>query len=367
MFKVVKFLLISILSVIFLFIFIIIRLYAIKIYDTNAQITNLQNMKNIYDNANYESLDESEFTNIDLTDDQIKLNEIKMLATHNSYKKTAVPLGRLFVSLGTGSSEEGRALKYGYQSISDQLHLGVRSMEFDLRLRKTEFQLTHVPLVDNSSVAPNFSLALEEISLFSDNNPNHVPIIILMEIKDDWMILDHALQKMDKEDLIDLDNLLKDKLGNKLYQPKDLIENDKTLKETIQTTGWPSINSLLGKVIFVLHPGSFTNSYYEIDESLMTQAMFIGSYYQDTNKDYASFFVHNELNVERINELVDQNFIVRTRIDSELNYSDENFQLALETNAQILTSDFLVGRSDLDESEIIYFFSNYMIIKKDDE
>jgi hypothetical protein len=99
----------------------------------------------------------------------------------------------------------------------------------------------------------------------------------------------------------------------------------------------------------------------------MTQAMFIGSYYQDSDKDYASFFVHNELNIERINELVDQNFIVRTRIDSELNFSDENFIKALNSNAQILTSDFLVGRSDLKENEIIYFSGNYMVIKKDDE
>jgi len=327
----------------------------------------MKNIKEMYNHELYQEINDDTFINFDVNDESIKLNHIKMLATHNSYKKTAVPLGRLFVSLGTGSKEEGQALKYGYKTITEQLSLGIRSMEFDLRLRKTEFYLTHVPLVDNSSVAPSFDLALEEIKLYSTNNPNHLPIIILMEIKDDWMILDHALQKIDQSHLIKLDNLIKQKLGNSLYQPKDLNEDDKTLKETIQTTGWPSVKSLLGKVIIVLHPSNFTQTYYEIDQTLQTQSMFLGLYEQDEDKEYASFFVHNSLNVDRINELVDNHFIVRTRIDSELNFLSENFDKALLSNAQILTSDFLIGRSDLNESDVIYFNGNYLIIRKDDE
>ena len=46
--------------------------------------------------------------NFELTED-IKLNEIQMLASHNSYKKRGVPLGKLFIGLGD-SFEEADAL-----------------------------------------------------------------------------------------------------------------------------------------------------------------------------------------------------------------------------------------------------------------
>ncbi|MDO9630085.1 MAG: Ca2+-dependent phosphoinositide-specific phospholipase C, partial [Acholeplasmataceae bacterium] len=251
MIKIVKILMIAILSVVVFFILVVFRLFAIKIYDSNVQNAHMKTLASYYASEEFSPVDESEFINFDINDTTIKLNQIQMLATHNSYKKKGSDIGKFFVGLGD-SFEEARALKYGYKNLTDQFESGVRSMEFDLRLRKTQFVLTHVPLVDNSSVAPDFSQALEEIYLFSSNNPNHIPIIILMEIKDDWMILDHALQIIEPKHLENLNGLLKDKLGNNLFTPSDMMETGKTLKETIQTTGWPSVHSLLGKVIFVL-------------------------------------------------------------------------------------------------------------------
>jgi hypothetical protein len=156
-----------------------------------------------------------------------------------------------------------------------------------------------------------------------------------MEIKDDWMILDHALQVIESEDLENLNLLLVDKLGDQLFTPQMMMETGKTLKETIQTTGWPTVNSLLGKVIFVLHPGNFTDMYYELDETLA-----------------------------EIAPLIQANFIVRTRIDSNLVFNQADFDQAILSGAQILTSDFLIGRKDIKTSDIIYFDDNKMIIRK---
>ena len=363
MMKVVKILLITVLSVVVLFLLIVFRLFAIKIYDSTVQNAHMRTLNSYYNSEDYELLDETEFVNFDLSDTSIKLNQIQMLATHNSYKKTGSDIGRFFVGLGD-SFDEARALKYGYKNLTDQFESGVRSMEFDLRLRKTQFVLTHVPLVDNSSVAPDFAQALDEINLFSSNNPNHIPIIILMEIKDDWMILDHALQVIESNDLENLNQLLVDRLGERLYTPNDMMETGKTLKETVQTTGWPSVHSLLGKVIFVLHPGNFTNMYYELDESLLTLPMFIGAYQDGVDQNYASFIVNNNPSVSEISPLVESNFIVRTRIDSNLQFSQDDFDQAILSGAQILTSDFLIGRKDIKTEDIIYFPDNKMVIIK---
>lgn len=363
MIKILKIILISILSVIVLFGLIVLRLFTVKIYDSQVQIRHMKNLIADY-NDDYEPIDESLFYDFDINDESIKLNDIQMLASHNSYKGMSTALGRFFVGLGD-SFDEARALRYAYKNITDQLNLGVRSMEFDVRKRKSSFVLTHVPLVDNSSVAPDFAMALEEIALYSEYNPNHLPIIILMEIKEDWMVLDHALQVIDSDVLIELNELIENKLGDYLFSPSDMIEEGLSLKETIQTTGWPSVKSLLGKVIFVLHPHNQNEAYEALDPTLKTQPMFIGSYADDLDHDYASFVIHNDVDVSSIQDLVNQNFIVRTRIDESLIFDQDRLMDAISSGAQILSSDFLAARKDLKRDDAITL-SGYMIIKKED-
>ncbi|MBU1093472.1 MAG: hypothetical protein KKH01_03325 [Firmicutes bacterium] len=361
MFKAIKILLILILSVVILFIGLVLRFYAIKIIDVNEQIKHVSQLESYYQSSDFTELDDAVFTDFDLSDPSIKLNDIKMLASHNSYKSNGTVLGRFFIGLGS-TPEEAQALKYGYKNFTDQFEAGIRSMEIDIRMRKTEFMLTHVPLVDNGSIAPVFSLALEEIELFSGNNPNHVPIIILMEIKDDWMILDHALQVIGSDQLDQLNNLIEDKLGDTLFTPGDMLESGKTLNETIQTTGWPSVSDLLGKVIFVLHPGNFTETYNELDPTLRSLPMFLGVYPDQISEPYASFVVHNDPDVAAISALVSQGYIVRTRIDADLVYEQANYDAALESGAQILSSDYTIGRSDLGVDEFIYLPNDKMMI-----
>ena len=362
MIRILKILLITLLSVIVLFGLIVIRLFAIKIYDSIVQQQHMKKLEAMYSD-NYQAIDESEFINFDRFDETIKLNEIQILASHNSYKKEGSGLGKLFVGLGD-SFAEAKALRYGYKNITDQLELGIRSMEFDLRKRKDSFVLTHVPLVDNSSVAPNFSMALDEIKLYSSHNETHIPIIILLEIKDDWMILDHALQKIESDELIMLNQLLEEKLGDTLYRPSDLMQEGLSIRETIETYGWPSVSSLLGKVLFVIHPDNFNESYLSLDPTLEDLPMFIGSYEDDLEYDYASFVVHNDVDVDRITELVDQGYIVRTRIDEQLIFDQKRYHDAILSGAQLLTSDFTKGRKDLKVSQTITL-DPYMIIKRE--
>lgn len=363
MMKILKIIMIAVLSVVVLFGLIIFRLFAIKIYDSQVQIRHMKNLIHDYQEG-YEPQDESQFFDFDINDESIKLNHIQMLATHNSYKGMSSALGRFFVGLGD-SFDEARALKYAYRNLTEQLNRGVRSMEFDVRKRKSSFVLTHVPLVDNSSVAPDFAMALEELALYSEYNPEHLPIVILMEIKEDWMILDHALQKMDQDVLIELNELLETKIGDHLFSPADMIEEGLTLKETIQTIGWPSVKSLRGKIIVVLHPNHKNDTYEAIDPTLQTLPMFIGSYADDLDHDYASFIVHNDVDIASIQSLVNQNYIVRTRIDESLIFDQQRLIDAIESGAQILSSDFTSGRKDIKEEAIITL-SGYMIMKRED-
>lgn len=362
--KIIRISLITILSIVSIFGLIVLRLFLVRSFDLNAQQKRLDDLRLYYESSDYQKTDENQFVNFDLSDTNIHLNDIQMIASHNSYKKNGPAIGRFFVGLGD-SFEEARALKYGYKNITEQLELGIRSFEIDIRYRNQKFELTHVPLVDPSSQAINFEMLLEEVYLFSSHQDNHVPIIFLLEIKNDWMILDPLLKDMDQEAFIAFDELIKNQIKDHLFTPSNMILDDQPLKDVIANEGWPSISELLNKVIFVMHPGSYNQIYYEIDQTLQRQSMFIGSYHSDNLEDYASFFVQNDVDQTIIKSLVDQNYIVRTRVDEQLIFNESRYQDALESGAQILTTDFSVGRSDLSPVDYIYLDENKMIIKKE--
>jgi len=202
--------------------------------------------------------------------------------------------------------------------------------------------------------------------LFSTNQEHHIPIIILVEIKTDWMMLDPSLQDIKTDELKLLDEILKDKLKDRLFSPSDMVSDQEILRDKIMTEGWPSVSELLNKFVFILHPGTFEQIYYEIDENLQSQSMFIGSSYQEEYPTYASFFVHNDVDSNIIKSLVDDQFMVRTRIDSNLVFSIDRYQDAMSSGAQILTTDFSIARSDLDDIDVIYLENDKTIIQKDE-
>ena len=358
--KLIKIAIISVLSLVLSFLMVVIYLSSIHFHDLRQQQKHMITLRSSYTSSSFQAIDESIFYNFELTD-TIKLNDIQFLASHNSYKKKGSSIGHFFVGLGS-SRAEAKAMNYSNHTLSNQLKLGIRSFELDIRLRKDQFNLTHVPLVDNSSVAPDLRLALEEFKLFSIHHPNHFPITILLEIKDDWMILDPSLQTIQQQELVMLNELIKNQLGDHLYSPHHLLTDELTLKEHIETHGWPSVTSLLGKIMVILHAGSFIEPYVMIDESLSDLAMFPSVYAHQTENHYTSFIIENNPFDERIFDMVSNHFIVRTRLDSDLIIDLQRREAALLSGAQLLTSDFTVSRTDLKPHQR-FFFENDKTIR----
>ena len=360
--KIAKIISITIGSILLVFIILVVYLSMIRVVDLAKQRGHMQQLETYY-LENDLHFDDAFFTDFDVFDPSLRLNEIQYLATHNSYKKMGSSIGKFFVGLGD-SFDEAKALRYEYHTFTKQLELGIRSFELDLRYRNNQFELTHVPLVDNASVAVDFLMALEEIALFQKHHPNHLPLLILLEIKSDWMMLDPFLQSFDASVFAKLDSMLSDVFQDGLFAPRDMLEDGKTLKETVQTSGWPKLNELLGKVVFIIHPhNTYVPMYYEMDETLQSQNMFLGVYQQQIEEDYASFIVHNDPNPEVIQPLINQNFIVRTRLDANLRIFTNDWESGIGSGAQILSSDFSIGRKDLHPEQVRYLDDLYIMIK----
>ncbi|MGI6615724.1 MAG: Ca2+-dependent phosphoinositide-specific phospholipase C [Dethiobacteria bacterium] len=322
---------------IFSFTGLVIYFSQIRINDIQEQAERMAALRHRYQTS-YTAREEQEFVNFDLIKNDLRLNEIQLLATHNSYKKLGSAIAKAIIWLGNRT--EANALKYHNNNLTEQLDDGVRSFELDLRCRKGDFEVIHAPLMDNSSTCPRFELALEEILLWSLHNPGHIPLVFLLELKGDWMFLDPALHDFTSEELSRLDGMIKDTFGEKLFSPGDLVLPGETLNGAVRERGWPLLKDLRGKVIFILHPGRYTESYLHLHPTFMEMAAFPASQGDDTDNSYASFIVHNDPCVETINRLISENYIVRTRLDCNLIVDEKRFRKGLASGAQILTTDY---------------------------
>ncbi len=290
--------------------------------------------------------DEDRFSSVPL-DDAIPYNNLRMIATHNSYHTEPDALRRFLI--GLVEPEERTKLAYSHRPLWEQLESGIRSFELDVRYSRTLFggeryRIIHAPLVDNRGMNPDLRLALQEIALWSERRPGHVPVVVLLELKSDWMILDPRLKPWDRAALAGLDELITESItADRLFTPDDLRGGADSPGAAIQQRGWPSLGEMRGHIILVLHANDQLDPLYvESDPALTGRPMFTSSSPDGLRPD-ALFVIHNEPIVESIDALVEADLIVRTRSDGDGELVPEVRNRALASAAQIVSTDVPPG------------------------
>ena len=89
---------------------------------------------------------------------------------------------------------------------------------------KIEFKVTHNSFVDNASSAYDFSKALKEIKMWSDNNPDHIPVYIIIEPKS-FVIEINGMKKFSLDYAKELEKVIVNELGDSLLTPKDMLRD----------------------------------------------------------------------------------------------------------------------------------------------
>lgn len=317
-------------------------------------------------------------------DSNIRLNDIRVIASHNSYKKRPDPkvlqfLQRFKRKLGE-EMDPGR-MDYGHVSLSEQFdHYNVRGLELDLyydpkgghyrkrrlnffipglkqridnsEMRKPGFKMLHIADVDYETHYFTFVSALKEVKEWSDDHPNHIPIFINVEPKNDSPG-DHsrtlrllgfrralrfdsvAFELLDKEIFsVFLDS-------SQVFKPSDLRGDYFSVFDRLSKEGWPTLNECLGKVIFIID-GDRDNQYQNSLEAGNDRPMFV---YSKPGSSSTAFVKRNDPvdHEEEIDDLSEM-YIVRTRTDVETIQARDNdyslFESAMKSNAQILSTDF---------------------------
>lgn len=343
---------------------------AIEIPEQQERIAILENA---YKNGEIEPVDETVFFDGDLESELangLKFNELRYIATHNSYQTEAVDeLKKVYGNLSelTFGFVAGNTADFVSETITNQLNCGIYSLELDIETFKRDdeisFTCMHSPNIDMTTSCYDFSLTLKEISMWSDNNPNHLPITIIIEPKELFIPL-KDMKFFNLEYVQAFDKVLREGLGDKLFTPDDMLGDYENFAELRANDGWCEVKDMLGKVLVLLHDCNITDSYIKSDSTLRTQAMFPMMDAEDADDINASFLIINK--PEEVLELGDQlkngRFIVRTRADKFTEVTEERREQAFACGAQIISTDYPV-RTYTRSGDYVVSFGGYKTIK----
>lgn len=263
-------------------------------------------------------------------DDVLRMNQLQALGTHNSYhyrvERPTIP-----------------DWDYDMAPLGEQLRdQGVRALELDIHWDAAtgEFQVMHIPLLDDGTRCLRFHDCLAEIRDFSDENPGHHPLFVQIELK-------YPMQAdATSVDLDHIDQAIRDVFSEDVLVTPAMVQgNSPTLRDAIANQGWPTLGQSRGHTLFFLDcDRDLCLRYTDGNGSIATRAMFPDSVPTD---DFAAVMVANSPDAAA-SSLVQQGFIVRVFADSSADViaGTNDLDAALASGAQILSSDVPVPRTD---------------------
>jgi len=279
--------------------------------------------------------------------DALGLQQVQVIGTHNSYHV------RKQAAAGRAS-----AWNYSHAPLDVQLDRGVRSFELDLHWKNGEFEVFHVPLVDEGTTCRRLFDALATVRKWSDAHPRHVPISFLFELKQEGPGLDKRIKEVDAASLNQLDDLLKAAFEPaRRISPDDVRAGAATLREAVEKQGWPKLAASRGKVFFILHDDGAQRDLYTRDHpSLAGRAMFVRS---SPDRDDAAALVMDNPRDEDIGRLAKAGYLIRTRADADLRgdlaAKVARRDAALASGAHILSTDFPHGEPQAETGYVFEF------------
>ena len=303
---------------------------------------------------------------------ELHMNEVQVIGTHNSYH--LAPDAGMMKMLEIVSKRAIEAWGYSHETLDKQLDSGVRQFELDVfadpegglyaqendhpEMKKPGAKVLHVPGLDFRTNHKTFVGALETVRDWSLKHPNHVPLMILVELKDSR---DNPLApppvKFDRGQMEALENEIWSVFKrDHLLTPDGVRGDEKTLRDAILKRGWPLLKSARGKVMFGLdNEGGHRTVYLEGIPALENRVMFVSV---DRAHPAAGWMKRNDPvgGFEEIQGLVKEGFLVRTRADADSREARANdhgrAKKALESGAQFVSTDYPRANPRIGEYEV---------------
>lgn len=311
----------------------------------------------------------------------VRLHQIQVIGTHNSYKGPVPPA--IFPLLAQFDPELAAELEYEHPPLDVQLgQEAVRQIELDVfadpdgglfagraglavagvpndappSLLEPGFKVLHVQDLDYETSCVRFVECLEQVRAWSQEHPGHIPIAILVELKDSpipdpleagfVVPLPIGAAELDALDA-EIRSVFAD---DDLITPDDVRGDAATLEAAVLDGRWPTLAEASGKVLFLMDNGGALRDVYREGRPLLEgRVMFTSAF--PGEPDAAFVKVNDPLaDPERIPSLVAAGYVVRTRADvpTQQARSGDTTQrdAALASGAQWVSTDYPVpGRS----------------------
>jgi hypothetical protein len=309
---------------------------------------------------------------VENTDDCVRLNQIQLLGTHNSYHVAPAP--SVLATLGSRAPD----IDYTHRPLAAQLsELGIRKFELDVfadpeggrfatpaalrlvkgleavgsELRDPGFKVLHTQDIDYRTTCATLKACLVTIRDWSRLNSWHVPIMVMIEAKD------APLEDPDSVGFVtplpigvaefraldaDIRSVFDD---GHVITPDRVRGKHPTLRDAVRTDGWPALRAARGKILFALdNTDAHRDDYLRGNPSLEGRMLFVSS---PPPQPSAAFIKMNEAlggEEQRIREQVGSGFLVRTRADTPTaearSGSTARRDAAFRSGAQFVSTDY---------------------------
>jgi hypothetical protein len=310
-----------------------------------------------------------------ITDRCVDLNQVQVLGTHNSYHVQARP-SVLAALLAVSSFFE--TLEYTHIPLDQQFETqGIRQIELDVfadpegslysargallalgepepsppELDEPGIKVLHLQDIDFETTCLTFVQCLQTVKAWSDAHPRHLPLMILVEAKDDRLPdfggVHFAVPiPWDGPQFDALDAEIRSVFPpSQLITPDDIRGRHATLEEAVLTDGWPTLGDARGKILFTLDNEGKRVTYRRGHASLEGLPIFTNA---TPGEPDAAFVKANDpiADAARIPDLVRSGYIVRTRADADTlqarSGDTTQREAALASGAQFVSTDYPV-------------------------
>jgi len=308
--------------------------------------------------------------------DSVKLNQVQVIGTHNSYHAGLAPSEAKL--LEQRNPKLYQALEYRHRPLDEQLSSGVRQIELDIYadseggryahpigldavaaaglpkdpdfdpeglMSKPGFKVMHVQELDYRSTCQQLIACLKIVRAWSQEHPDHVPIFILLETKQADLPPQYHARSPEKFATTTFDAL--DAEIRSVFKSGEMITPDQvrgkhaTLEEAVLRNEWPTLAAARGKVVFLMDQRPVGPVYLEGHPALRGRLIFTNA---EPGQPDCAFTEENDGAQEEIAALVRKGYLVRTRTDADTKQARTNDtsrrEIALASGAQLLSTDY---------------------------
>jgi Phosphoinositide phospholipase C, Ca2+-dependent len=317
---------------------------------------------------------------LDASAQPVKINEIQLVGTHNSYHSGISP--NEMANLRKINPRAAASLEYRHPSLETQLNDGVRQFELDVYgdskgglfahprgpvlasqaglpadppfdpngiMMKPGFKVLHVQDYDYRSNCQPFTSCLAILRAWSTAHPDHLPIFILVENKDGRPKndADTIPEPLTPETFDTLDAEVRSVFKpGEMIVPDDVRGNRKTLNEAVLKGGWPTLDKARGKVVFFLDQRRVGPLYTKGHPSLEGRVFFTNA--APGTPDAAFTECNNSAgDPDLVPGLIRKGYLVRTMTDPGVAGVQANEtarrDASIGSGAQILSTDYPAG------------------------